>query len=456
MNILAANLKHLYQRRSCWFFGLFLGFVALPGVLVPELTYIPALWMLYMGTFTAALSIDVLTKPFSYCLPGHRSIPRNFLFSVGLPLSLLWSLRCLFMPDFDFVKTGSACLAAFSTFTICYWAGVWVVFTFRYWTIMWVFFLLLILGNKLLNINVFFVHTILESPLPMILAGTLVNISAWRYWSRPDLARQYCDQLWMGAFDVWNKEKMVKLELARLAERDKKKPDSIRILPGVERFFISGISGAETGSLRQYIWGCLYKSFGAAFSQHRRKWKQFFTITLPIILCFIGYFESIRNVMFFIPAMMVANMDLNVHSSLLISGSRRKRFWSALTLAAVAAVFVTLGVISITVLTHLLELILPELTIKGKTFVFHALDIQLFFVPLLMLPVILTIFLISHKRPALAIFLVTLFLMILIQPFVLVIATHLAPAVIIMLLCGIWGGFAAVLRYISMRRCLVS
>ena len=183
-----------------------------------------------------------------------------------------------------------------------------------------------------------------------------------------------------------------------------------------------------------------------------------FIIILPM-LCVLGYTGSGRYIIFFMPGIMVALMNLNVHSSLLISGSRRERFWSALTLAAATAILITFLVTFIVVLTMPLELILPELTIKGATFVFHSLSIKLFFVPLLMIPITLAIGLIFHKKSMLTmLFTIALFQIL----FVLCIFSNpknwpvpIGPVyVIIMLLCT-WAVFVAVLRYISMRCCLV-
>jgi len=470
MSILCANLKHLYQRRSFWPLGLFFGIIAfgIIGVITEAVTEnkqgafcAPALWVCFAGSFIAALSIDVLTKPFSYCLPGHKDMPRKFLFFVGLLLSFLWSLSFLFYPELNFAKTVLVCLSAFSTFTIFYWLGVWFVFRFRSWFFIFTLFPLLLLGDKPLNISIFIVYSIVESPLRMILLGGLVNFSAWFYWGRPNLAREYCGRLWMGAFDAWNKKKTAKLHQVRLAERDKKKPGSMQISAGAESFFVARISGAKTGGLQQYIWGCLYKSFGLMFSQRKQNWIRFFIVILPM-LCFLCYMPGVgKNIIFLMPGIMVAMMSLNVHSSLLISGGRRERFWSALTLAVTTSILITLLVTFLAALTIPLELILPELTIKGVTFVFHALNIKLFFVPLLMIPVTLAICLIFHKKPILAMFCVlfifqTLFIVnIFRNPMITIEPVQIGPVYIMIMLLFSWTLFVAVLHHICMRRSLV-
>ncbi len=471
MNILRANLKHLYQKRSFWLIGLIFGAFAFGVIKAIEQAVIqnkqggfsiPILWMFYISVFIASLPIEVLTKPLSSCLPGHRKIPRKFLFCIGLVLSFLWSLSFLFYPDLNIAQTIMACLSAFSIFTITYWLGVWFVSKFKNWSVIFATIPLVMLGNGLLNMSTIVERTIVESPLPMILLGGIINFLAWRYWGRANLSRQYCSKLWMGAFDAWNKEKMLKFRQARLAEKDKKKPNLTMISAGVEEFFLSRINRAETGSLKRYIWGALYKSFGLMVSQQRQDWMRFLALMLPI-LCFLCYMPGEgKNIIFIMPGLMVASMSLGVYSNLLICGGRRQRFWSSMTLAVATGILVTVVVTLLAIATQLLEMVMPELTVRGHEFAFNALDMKFSPVPLLMIPVTFTIGLIFHKKPMLTF----LFAMVLFQiVFAMSLVSKLTIMnwrvqiglmhIIIMLLCS-WALFVAVLRYISMRSCLVS
>jgi len=469
MSILWANLKHLYQRRSFWFVGLVSGAFAFGVimVLIEAVTEnkqggfsVPILWMFFVSAFVASLPIGVLTKPFSYCLPNHRNIPRKFLFSIGLGLSFLWSLSVLFFPDLNFVKTVLACLSAFSTFTIFYWLGAWLVFRLRNWVVVFALFPLLIFGNQLLNMSTIIERAIVEIALPMILLGGIVNFLAWSYWGRANLARRYCGTMRLEAFDAWNREKMKKYSLARLTEKDKKRPNSMRISDSVEGFFVSRISRAETGSLQQYIWGALYKSFGMTLSQQWQDLMRILMLILPI-LCFLCYMPGGgKNIIFLMPGLMVAYMSLGVYSSLLICGGRLQRFWSALTLAVTTGIFVTVVVVLLAMVTHLLERIMPQLTVKGHEFAFKALNMNFTSVPFLMIPVTLTIGLIFYKKPMLTMLLAMVLFQILFTFSILINLKNwpvqIGPVhIIIMLLCS-WAVFVAVLRYISMRCCLVN
>ena len=161
------------------------------------------------------------------------------------------------------------------------------------------------------------------------------------------------------------------------------------------------------------------------------------------------------------PGIMVAHMSLWVYSSSLICGGRQQRFWSALTLAVTTGTLITIVVMLFAMLTQILEGIMPQLTVRGREFVFDALNMEFSPVPLLMIPLTFTISLVFHKKPMLAM----LFAIILFQIlFAMSIVSKLTIMnwrvqiglvhIIIMLLCS-WAIFIVVLRRISMRCCIV-
>ena len=100
MSILTANLKHLYQRRSVWFWYVLL-LCQTPMILMPSflaksdryLGYI--IFSLLVGVMAGGLQKDILTKSFSFCLPNHRQIPRTFIFWIGGIVNLF--LGCVFL-----------------------------------------------------------------------------------------------------------------------------------------------------------------------------------------------------------------------------------------------------------------------------------------------------------------------------------------------------------------------
>jgi MFS family permease len=71
--------------------------------------YWPLFWMLVMGTMTATYQLEILSKPLSYTLPGHRRIVRKLLFGFNCFGSLLCAAMVLLLYPRDLT---SRCCAA--------------------------------------------------------------------------------------------------------------------------------------------------------------------------------------------------------------------------------------------------------------------------------------------------------------------------------------------------------
>jgi hypothetical protein len=409
--------------------------------------------------FTSALQVEVLTRPFSWSLPGHARIPVKFLFCVGISVSLFWSVVFLFYPAPTLAEHLLTSVSVFFAGTIFYWLGAWFVFRFPNWVFAIVMSPILMVYGRYLDLYALFERVIVDAWFAVILLGGLVNFLAWRHWSRPHMARKYCGRPWLGAFDAWNKVKISEFQQARLAQKNKGIPT---VLPHVEKFFLDRITDRTGPNTAQYVWGGLYKSFGMITSR-KKECVRFWLVMLPL-LCFLGYGGLAANIIFIMPGIMVANMSLHVRSTLLVSGGRTERFWSALSVAAVTTLLATVIVTLMAALTLPLQAIMPELTIKEQSFVYMAMEMKLFFIPLCMMPVTLTIALIFHKYPRLMMAVVMLIFIFAMQVsmFLKILPIHLKEPgpiqiiiIITLILLCCWAIFTAVLRHICMRRCLV-
>ncbi|MCK4997961.1 MAG: hypothetical protein KAS23_00450 [Anaerohalosphaera sp.] len=293
----------------------------------------------------------------------------------------------------------------------------------------------------------------------MVLLGVIVNVLAWRYWGRRDLARRYCGMLCMGTFDAWNKEKVSKFRQAMLAEKAEKNPNLTRVSSGAEELFVCRISGAEQGSLQQYVWGTLYRALGVMASRTSRDWIISFMVIL-LMTCFLCYME-ISGLIFVMLGIMFARVNLGVYSSLLICGGRRERFWSALAAAVATGVFVAVIVLVLAMVTRLLEMVMPQVTIRGSEYAFSALNMKYCSVPFVMIPITLTLNLINYKRsmlPVVVVIFIFQFLFVFCVAGELIVmdtSVRIGPwYVVIILLCS-WVIFIGVLRRICRRQSLV-
>ena len=467
MSILTANLKHLYQRRGVWFWYLII-LCQLPVIYIFLFArterYLGYLIISYfIGLVAGSMQREILSKPFSFCLPGHSEIPRRFIFRVGIVVNGLLGFVFMFYPGLEFPSAVLAVLAGSIVGVMVYLFFAYVTFcNYQNNNIIAPFFFITAFAGFYFKWDMIVQKMIVTSPLIVTSSGLLLCWFIWRWLGRESLSRKYCGKMAIGVFDGWNKEKMLKFQQIKLAEKDKKKSGSMRISSGAERFFVSRISRAETGSLQQYIWGSLYKSFGTIVSQRRHEWMKFLIFILPA-LCFLCYIPvGVKNAIFFLPVMMFAAINLWVYSSLSVSGGRRQRFWSALTLAVTTGIFVTVAAVLLAMSTQLLARIMPQLTVRGQEYTFEALNLNFSVVPFLLIPVALTIGLIFHKKPILHMLLVMVIFQILFAFSIVRKLTimgwpvQIGPVhVMIMMLCG-WAVFIAVLRYVSMRCCLVS
>lgn len=460
MNILNANLKHLYQRKGCWIINIALALSAIPGIKAVYkgneeafLIILPA-WMYFAAIFTTPMQIEILTKPFSWSLPGHDRIPARFLFTAGMSMSLFWAVIFL-MYHASFLERILISLSVFSLATIIFWIGVWIVFRFPNWIGAMAFFPLALLAGNFLDVHKFFQTLLTDYWYCTVLLAPIANYLAWRGLTRPGLARKYCCKLWLGTFDAWNKEKMLQFNQARQAQ---KKQPTYSEDPLVDNFFLKRISHLPSMNTSNYIWGSLYSFYGFMLSR-RKDWIKSLISFVPVI-CFLGYMDA-GNFFFLMPGLMVANINLQTRSSLLISGGRKERFYSTLTLAVTIAMSITAMVTLIAAATFPLKVIMPDLTIKGVSVIFQTMDPGLFIVPLVMIPITFTFSLIFYKYPRLMMACVMLIFVISMQASLFakifkIVPENLDPVPIaILLLISSWAIFTAVLNNICKKRCLV-
>ena len=123
-----------------------------------------------------------------------------------------------------------------------------------------------------------------------------------------------------------------------------------------------------------------------------------------------------------------------------------------MTQVITTAVLITALVTIVAALSLLLAAVMPDITLRGSTFTFHAMNIELFFVPLFMIPIAFTIQLIFYRKP--------IFMMLLIMLLFMLLFWHeqfgavINPMYIVSPVVLSWVLFLLVLRYVCMRRCL--
>jgi hypothetical protein len=465
MRILAANLKHLYQRRILWLFYIYLGLIILSSVtsaINSPKAVRHFVWFLthefLIGNIAALLQIEVLNKPFSYCLPNHRKVVRTFILWIGIVTNLLVSLLFFMYPGLYSWERILAVVSVFFAGLTFYWFGVGFAFAsknfgtsiaFAWWIIFIPLFLepYNILENFIIQYFIF-----------IVFIGVLSSIIAWFRLGSEGIARRYCAVPWLGLFDLWNREKLLRYQQARMSLKwDKKLKTHPK--PWVERFFLARMQEYDLIRTGRYIWGGLYITFGVAISHGIENLLGFFILLLfAVSLSYAG--GGIVAFMFYVlPAVfMVARIRLPVYSSMLISGGRNEKFLTAMTLVSTIAVLITVLLTAFAALSASFEPIMPDIPFLGSKFIFHAMSLKPFFVPLLMIPIVFTIQLFFFKKPYFVMVTIMLLAMLLFAggPLLKMLSTLINPIYIVIgLLVLSWAIFVIALRYICMKRCLV-
>ncbi len=460
MSILTVNLKHLYQRRGLWLVYVIMVIFALAGIAVlfkgPEEPgrFIGLIVLAFVvGLLFAVLPLEVLSKPFSYCLPGHRKMVRRFVFCVGIFFNIFGSLLFFVYPSLNAGQLILAVCSAFFAGLISYLIGAALVFAARNSVAFIGFLPVIIFAGQFFDLHTVLERVIVENPLVVISVGVLTGCVVWVWLGDEGRARRYCNVPWAG-FDAWNPAKMKKISRIRMAGKwDKLKKYTS---PRMERFFLGRMNRYNYVSAGRYIWGALYAASVVPVLQL----KSILSIVIIVILMsfFLGYMGLAATFMFFfMPMIIVMNMRLPVHSSMLISGGRRERFAGTITAVAIEAVPISVVAVAMVALSMLFKAIVPEFTLREVTFTYRAIGARNLFVPLLITPFAFAVRLIFYRKPIYVMSLLMLVIYLMAFPEIVWHKQFSAMinliSIIALLVLG-WGTFLLVLHHVCMRRSL--
>ncbi|MBN2138092.1 MAG: hypothetical protein JW720_09810 [Sedimentisphaerales bacterium] len=464
MSILSVNLKHLYQRRGMWLIYALLSLPVFHIVIAPLRNHEPGkgwyvgpvMFAFVIGLLTTLPQTDVLSKPFSYCLPGHRRVIRKYIFSTALATGLVCSMFFLTYHNlFGRQMPLVLCSAFFAALTF-YLAGVVpALIGMKTGVALFILLPVTVVAGEHYELDIFLERLIVEQIYPTILTGIISGIAMWLWLSRKALARRYCSGSWTGFLDVFNAEKLRRSANAALAARPNKHPK-----PWVEKWFLSRMNKYDYSGPGRYIWGTLYSTSAPAVSQ----WPNLLLLALVVAIMF-GYAGGEAGFVFvLLPAMVVLNRHLApINSTMLIPPGRRRRFTTALGLAVTDAVMLCIFTLIVSGLSSLLARLVPTFTISGITFTLRAIDPRLALAPLIFLPVTSAVQLYFHKTSMVLMsgVLILLFYLVVIaviirQDYLNVLLSSVVvslPAVI--LLTVSWAIFLLVLRHVCSKQCLI-
>ena len=458
MSILTANMKHLYQCRGAWF-GYLIILCGVPIALFftkfddRYLGYL--LISFWTGVFAGNMQKDVLTKPFSFCLPGHRRIPKLFIFWIGGVVNLILGCVFLLYPGLSFPYVLMAILAGGFVGMILYFYGVCIPLL-ELEKQLWGIYLLLILGVIFFKWDKVVQNMIISWPIPTILASGLVCVWFWRLLGRDFLARRHCGKLVFGEFDT-----SLKAQKHRQAQADRNLTAAkAKFFERLHEFFLRRMNRYEFLGKGRYVWGNFYMVFGRGFGTWQMKHVLASCALISFLVLFFGFVgkgEGI-NLLFVILALGVLSLDLLPYRSMLFPAGRAEKYFSTLVLAVIITFSAGVLTLALTGISVLLETLLPEFGSKADLLSYHGMDIGLFYIFLLVIPIALSCTVAFPRNMIVKIIFVVVFMQgwiisagMLKQPLMDVIG----PVGVVGLVALCWIGFLVVLHYVCMRRSLV-
>jgi len=462
MHILLANLKHLYQRRGLWLAYILLVFsiwvsivvwVGEPAALKGRFIGLIVLAFL-VGMPAAIMQMEVLTKPFAFCLPGHRQAVKSFIFTIGVVANLASAMVFLFYPGLFPTERFVVLCSAFFAGWIFYSAGVWLTFRPRQPFISVGLLAFAVLGGRLFNLHILLERAVVFYPMQVIALGLLCASALWIYLNDGDLARRNCLRPWMGFGDAFDTEKLQRFQQARGVDPWKRLKDHPR--PWVQDFFIGRMNRRGPFSRVRFLWGSLYTSFAIPISRSSNA-----LVLALFIAIFLGY-AGLRMwvMMAFVPLILVQAYASRpaLYSTMLTAGGRAERFASTLAVAVVAAGLLVLLIGIIAVMSVLLAAVMPDIAFHGVRLAYRAVGLEAFYAPLVLLPLAGAIQLILYRRPVLMIVMLLMLIyltMIVGITFGKELMAIANPGTAIALAIVSWLILVLVLRHISMKRSLV-
>ena len=425
MRVLLANLKHFYQRRGLWI--AYVGLTIVAWFMVQWVLPAPGqgsgifggflvcsfLW----GLLVATTQMETTSRPFSFCLPGHRDAVRRLVFLAGLVVSLaflvifavlLESPSVIGPWEFYVAPPGLLILLKISYFCAsmtAYLLGAGVAFSLIHGggSALGLITLVVALG-AMFDVFTPIQYPLLHWPVAVIALALAVGLTGWWWLGRRAWFRRRCGRPWIGFFDPWDRRQAQRFRSLYATRFIKNIP------PAWDRYFQGVIGRRPLSDPGKYAWGTLYTTCVLVGPQ----WKGILALAL-VWLAFGGYFPAAAPMfMGFLPLMTAGFLQSPLGTVLLVAGGRKERFFATVALIlGFSAVWVLLfGVV--VGLTHLLAPVVPAVTVRGYTLSLHAISFQVVWIPLVLVPVVGLVQTLFCRKPvslALSIMLVTTIMM---------------------------------------------
>ncbi|MBN1456599.1 MAG: hypothetical protein JW912_01960 [Sedimentisphaerales bacterium] len=360
MKALNANLKIFYQRPILYLWYLII-LAQLPALIISahdinkthnQIGPMFHLVMLMLfGLLVGSLQKEIMTRPVTYCLPGHHVLSNRLIFWLGalftlIPIALL----------FNEIKasTDNYMLVAATVWSVgmaAYYLSVWLSFQEGYSQgkpclvgLLWaIIFMVIFFGGhtKLWLVTV-------QTPLMVLLPSLIATGFSHVYLSRIKHIRNFCGQNIIGMFYKWD---MRKVTAYRTAQATEKVRHRLKISAFVEQFITAKMKNCPVWKKKALL-GFIYTSFDRMFIITQLD----AVVIMSLLLISFGYafgrihanipapVASMLDIFYIFPVFGAMMHTFPSHSTLHIPASRKDKFHasvaSAISIVIFAMVFV--------------------------------------------------------------------------------------------------------------------
>ena len=465
MSIITANFKHIYQCRRMWLwlpgiflFGLLQIYIAHKSISMERNVSmglaLSHFWFIFIAGYFAGLAIgslsaDVLSKPFSFTLPGHRHIPQVFVVTVSLIACLGPFLATLWLePLIGKQKWFAATAVYFLALAVCL---ILARQSFRESNPRFALtYVLLAAVPFILQMKYDFLGIwITDYPFITIGISLMISVIFYRQLNGDKLARATCGKTITGLASAAWKVTQKRQRAAWQAKGDKPLSTSM-----VNTFFLDRMKQSAALSTARYCWGVLYERLATCL---RIGPGMALLLIMAIMLCYL----SMRlSMMFLLPlGIVLGRLRIPIRSSLLLPAGRMERFWGAATLMVSFAGLIISMYLLLIGLSHLIAPIMPDIYWKNTTFTYNRWSgLSLLYAALTLTPLVFAVQILFPRYVMIAIPVIIAPLIIIFSAVTRIQPKWLAlfsPTTIIPALLILWALLFLLLRHICLRRSLV-
>ncbi len=380
MKLLLMNLSHYWRRPALILLQLFCLCMFLVLVIASQNInmWTPCLCSIAMiGGIIYAYQTEILSRPFSFTLPGHRRVFRRLMFLVNAFWLLAAAILILLFWPQNLLHRVYGCILTVTGGNLAFWRGTRVTDKTRPPKAMTGLIVPVILFVPMLT-NASIVEGVLFNPAVIIAIAAVSGIVTFRMWrnlGQLSLFASYCGLQSVGMFSVSNQKNLQKLKRQQFAVGAGEGAEDF--IAGVETFFLKRIERTRHKPVASFVYGVIYQDMGPTLQCQLR--SRGWSIIWMFLL--FGYYGKIGDfiiwIIFLFPLFWT---DLQVHSTLLVTRGRTQRYIMAMswllfpTITALGFIFICLG------LTKIVEPFMPAIHLRSLNATFHAPDWQLWYI----------------------------------------------------------------------------